>query len=182
MVGGGRTTGAALMIGSGILLVAFIGWIVTAFGTTETTSGGFALGIVLALAVITPIFGIGAYVFRKGIVESTQFETAQRQKKVLNMVLAQGKVTIVELIAELEIPRDAVEDLIRDLVGKKLFSGAINWEKGIFYSVESQSLTQDRKCPNCGGDLTFAGKGLVTCSYCGSEVFLTQRATAEMEK
>lgn len=182
MIGGGRTTGAALMIGSGILLIAFLGWIVTAFGTAETTGGGLALGIVLALAIIAPIFGIGAYLFRKGTAESAQFATAQKQKQILNMVLTQGQVTIAELVAELALPRDVIEDLIRDLVGKQLFSGAINWDKGIFYSVESQSLTEDRKCPNCGGELTFAGKGLIVCPYCGSEVFLTQRAAAHLEK
>ena len=91
MIGGGRTTGAALMIGSGILLIAFLAWIATAFGTAETTGGGLALGVVLALVVIAPIFGIGAYLFRKGTAESAQFETAQKQKKILNMVLAQGQ-------------------------------------------------------------------------------------------
>ena len=47
------------------------------------------------------------------------------------------------------------------------------------YSVESQKLTGDSKCPNCGGDLIFAGKGLISCPYCGSQVFLTKRAAEE---
>jgi len=182
MIGGGRTTGAALMIGSGVLLIAFLGWVLTAFSTSETSGGGLALGVVLALAIIAPIFGIGAYLFRKGTAESAQFAVAQQQKKILNMVLTQGQVQMNELVAELEVPRAVVEDMIRDLVGKRLFSGAINWDKGILYSVESQSLTVERKCPNCGGELAFAGKGLVTCPYCGSEIFLTQRAAASLEQ
>ncbi len=180
MIGGGRTTGAALMIGSTILLVAFVSWVIIAFSTNETSRAGMALGIVLALAIIAPLIGIGAYLFRKGTAESAQFAVAQQQKKILNMVLAQGQVQINELVAELELPRDVIEDMIRDLVGKRLFSGAINWDKGILYSVESQSLTAERKCPNCGGELTFAGKGLVVCPYCGSEIFLTQRAAASL--
>ena len=178
MIGGGRTVGTVLMIGSAILLIAFLGWIVTALGTNETSSGGMALGIVLATAVLAPVFGIGAYLFRKGSAEKVEFAAVQKQKKLLNMVLTQGKVTIPEVVVELESSRDEVQDLIRDLVGKQLFSGAINWDKGILYSVESQSLTGDRKCPNCGGELTFAGKGIVVCPYCGSEVFLTKRAAA----
>ncbi len=178
MIGGGRTVGTVLMVGSGVLLVAFLGWIVTAFGTDETSSGGMALGIVLAAAILAPIFGIGAYLFRKGSAEKVEFAAVQQQKKLLNMVLTQGKVTIPEVVVELEASRDEVEEMIRDLVGKQLFSGAINWDKGILYSVESQSLTGDRKCPNCGGELTFAGKGVVVCPYCGSEVFLTKRAAA----
>jgi len=44
--------------------------------------------------------------------------------------------------------------------------------------VESQKLTDGKKCPNCGGELAFAGKGLIECPWCGSEVFLTKRAAA----
>ena len=110
--------------------------------------------------------------------EKEQFAVVQQERKILNMVLTQGQVTMGELVAELQQPRDQVEDMIRSLVGKQLFSGAINWEKGMLYSVESQSLTDGRKCPNCGGELQFAGKGLIVCPYCGSEVFLTKRAAA----
>ena len=179
MIGGGRTVGLALMLGSGVLLLAFLGWLLTAFGTNETSSAGMAIGIVLVLAILSPIFGVGVYLFRRGTVEKTEFANVQQQKKLLNMVLTQGKVTIAELVAELEASRDTVEEMIRDLVGKQLFSGAINWDKGILYSVESQALTENRKCPNCGGELTFAGKGLIICPYCGSEVFLTERAAAK---
>jgi DNA-directed RNA polymerase subunit RPC12/RpoP/predicted transcriptional regulator len=178
MIGGGRTVGVVLMLISAVLLVAFGAWASVALMTSETTSGGLVLGMVIALAVLGPVFGIGAYVFRKGTAEQTEFASVQQEKKILNMVLTQGQVTIAELVAELEAPRESVEEMIRNLVGKQLFSGAINWEKGILYSVESQELTADRKCPNCGGELTFAGKGLIACPYCGSEVFLTKRAAA----
>jgi DNA-directed RNA polymerase subunit RPC12/RpoP len=178
MVGSGKIVGAGLMIGSIVLLFAFGGWVVTAFGASETTGGGMALGILLVLVVLAPIFGIGFYLFRKGMTEQAQFAAVQQQKKLLNIVLTQGQVTISALVAELQMPRDAVEDMIRDVVGKQLFSGAINWDKGILYSVESQQLTEGRKCPNCGGELIFAGKGVIACPYCGSEVFLTKRAAA----
>ena len=147
-------------------------------GTGETSSGGMVLGMFLALLVMAPIFGAGVYVFRKGSVEKEEYARVEQEKTILNMVLAQGQVTIAELVVELGAPRDEVEDMIRDLVGKQLFSGAINWDKGVLYSVESQQLTEGRKCPNCGGDLQFAGKGLIVCPWCGSEVFLTKRAAA----
>jgi DNA-directed RNA polymerase subunit RPC12/RpoP len=178
MIGSGRIVGLSLMIGSVILLVAFLGWALAALGASETTGGGLAIGMVLVLLILAPIFGIGVYLLRQGQAEKSQFALVQQQKKLLNMVLTQGQVTIAEAVAELQIPREAVEEMIRDVVGKQLFSGAINWDKGILYSVESQQLTADRKCPNCGGELTFAGKGVIACPYCGSEVFLTKRAAA----
>lgn len=180
MTGGGRIVGLAMMIVSVVLLVAFLGWGATAIATGEgLTRGGLTLGLLLALVVLAPIFGIGVYLLRKGTEEERQMATVKQEKKILNMVLAQGQVTINELVAELGAPREEVEDMIRDLVGKQLFSGAMNWDKGIFYSVESQQLTEGRTCPNCGGQLEFAGKGLIQCPYCGSEVFLTKRAAAE---
>jgi DNA-directed RNA polymerase subunit RPC12/RpoP len=176
MVGSGKMIGLALMIGSALLLMAFGAWAVTALGTSETTSGGAVLGILLALLVMAPIFGIGAYLFRKGGAEQKEFAQVQKEKQILNAVLTRGQVTVSELVAEMQLPREEIEQMIHDLVGKQLFSGAINWDKGILYSVDSQKLTGDSKCPNCGGDLVFAGKGLIACPYCGSQVFLTKRA------
>lgn len=175
MVGGGKTVGIILMIVGAVLLVVGGVWLFS-----ETMSpGGRVLGMLLGLLVLLPVIGIGAYLFRQGSAEQTQFADVQQEKKLLNMVLTQGQVNINELVVELGVPRDTVEDMIRSLVGKQLFSGAVDWKRGVLYSVESQKLSGEQKCPNCGGDLKFAGKGLVVCPYCGSEVFLTKRAAAE---
>lgn len=178
MIGSGRIVGLIMMIGSAVVLLAFLVWAFTATTTGDTTTGGMVLGILLAVIVLAPIFGVGVYLFRQGSVEKEEYARVQQEKTILNMVLTQGQVSIAEVVAEMGVPRDEVEEMIRDLVGKQLFSGAINWDKGILYSVESQQLTEGRKCPNCGGDLQFAGKGLIVCPYCGSEVFLTKRAAA----
>lgn len=179
MIGGGKTVGLILMIVSAVLLLIFGAWLLTAFSTDETSSGGAVLGLGLALLVMAPLFGIGAYLFRKGGQEQQEYAQVAKEKQILNAVLTRGQVTISELIADLQLSRDEIEKMIQDLVGKQLFSGAVNWEKGVLYSVESQKLTGDHKCPNCGGDVQFAGKGLIVCPYCGSQVFLTKRAAAE---
>ena len=176
MVGSGKTLGLILMIGAGALLVAFGAWATTALTASETSAGGATLGIVLALIVIAPVFGIGAYLFRKGGQEQAELAQVQKEKQILNAVLTRGQVTINELVAEMQLPSEEIKRMVQDLVGKQLFSGAVNWDKGLLYSVESQKLTGDSKCPNCGGDLVFAGKGLIVCPYCGSQVFLTKRA------
>ena len=136
------------------------------------------LGLVLAVIVMAPIFGVGAYVFRKGGQEQKEFAQVQKEKQILNAVLTRGQVTINELVAEMQLPPEEIKAMVQDLVGKQLFSGAVNWDKGILYSVDSQKLTGNSKCPNCGGDLVFAGKGLIQCPFCGSQVFLTKRAAA----
>ncbi len=177
MIGSGKVVGIILIALGSILLVVGGVWLFS----EDITAGGRVLGLLLGLLVLAPIIGVGIYLLRQGSVEQTQFATVQQEKKLLNMVLTQGQVTIPEMVAELNEPRDGVEDMIRSVVGKQLFSGAIDWKRGILYSVESQKLVGERKCPNCGGDLRFAGKGLIVCPYCGSEVFLTKRAAASTE-
>jgi DNA-directed RNA polymerase subunit RPC12/RpoP len=174
MIGSGKVVGIILIVLGLILLVVGGVWLFS----EDITAGGRVLGLLLGLLVLAPIIGVGVYLLRQGTVEQTQFATVQQEKKLLNMILTQGQVTVPEMVAELNEPKDTVEDMIRSVVGKQLFSGAIDWKRGILYSVESQKLVGEQKCPNCGGDLRFAGKGLIVCPYCGSEVFLTKRAAA----
>ncbi len=177
MRGSGRIVGLIIIA---IAVLLFLGWLATV-ATTGADARGFVFSIFLGLIVCAPLVGVGLYLQRQGSQEQSQFAQVEKEKKLLNMVLTQGQVTISEIVAALQQPTDEVEEMIRNLVGKQLFSGAINWDKGILYSVESQSLTDGKKCPNCGGELAFAGKGLIECPWCGSEVFLTKRAAASTE-
>ncbi len=180
MVGGGRVVGLILI---GIGVAAFV--LVTVFlgaqvATRETTITGALLGIVLTFLVLTaPLTGVGIYLLRKGQAEEAQFARARLERDLLNMVLAQGKVSFSEAAISLNVNREEVESLVRSLVGKNLFSGAINWKEGILYSEEATSLVTNKKCPNCGGELEFAGKGVIQCPWCGAEVFLHRDVTEQ---
>ena len=174
MRGGGRIVGLIIIA---IAALLFLGWSATVVAS-GASAGGMVLGIFVALLVCAPLAGVGLYLQRQGSQEDSQFAQVEKEKKLLNMVLTQGQVSISEIVVALQQPTDEVEEMIRNLVGKQLFSGAINWDKGLLYSVESQKLTDGKKCPNCGGELAFAGKGLIECPWCGSEVFLTKRAAA----
>ena len=110
----------------------------------------------------------------RGRQETAEYAEIAKEKKILNMVLAQGKVSLSEVALELTDASDKVEDYVRDLVGKSLFSGAINWQDGVLYSKQASQMKADRKCPNCGGKLELAGKDVIKCPFCGAEVFLSQ--------
>jgi DNA-directed RNA polymerase subunit RPC12/RpoP len=170
MPGHGRTIGIILIAIAVVVLLASVVWLLA---EPTTGAGGKALGLLLVLLVLVlPLGGGGAYLFAKSRQETAEYTEVAKQKKLLNMVLAQGKVTLSEVALELDMPMDQVEDMVRDLVGKNLFSGAINWEDGVLYSKQASQMKADRKCPNCSGELTLAGKGVIKCPFCGSEVFL----------
>ena len=169
MPGQGRTLGFILLAVAVIVFLVAVGWLLT----EQTSAGGRVLGLLIVLLVfVLPLGGGGLYLLTKGRQESAEYAEIAKQKKILNMVLAQGKVTLSEVALELNAPREKVEDYVRDLVGKNLFSGAINWQDGVLWSKQASQMKADRKCPNCGGQVELAGKGVVKCPFCGSEVFL----------
>ncbi|OQA40292.1 MAG: hypothetical protein BWY52_02910 [Chloroflexi bacterium ADurb.Bin325] len=172
-MGQGRIIGAILIAIAIIALIVAVVWLVVEPLQQQQSVGGAVLGLFLVLIIfVLPLAGGGIYLLTRGQQEAAEFAEVARQKKILNMVLAQGQVRLSDIALELNTPVDNVQDMVHDLVGKNLFSGAINWEDGILYSKQASQMKADRKCPNCGGQVELVGKGVVKCPFCGSEVFL----------
>lgn len=95
-----------------------------------------------------------------------------RQSQLAAVVVARGQIHLHDLGNELRAPRDLVREWVYELVRRGEFTGYINWDDGILYSAEAYRLTEAGKCPNCNGELALAGKGVIRCGYCGSEIFL----------
>ncbi len=143
------------------------------FSEASASVGGQVLGFILVfIFIVLPLAAIGGYLLWHGKQEEARMSRAQMERTILNMVLTQGQVRLSDIAIELNIPRGQVEDMVRDLVGKDLFSGAVNWKNGVLFSKEASQLKTDQRCPNCGAKLELVGKGLVICPYCGTEVFL----------
>ena len=173
MVGQGKTIGIILIVVAMIVFFLALALLGAQVAKNETTVTGAILGLfIVAIVFVLPLGGGGIYLLNKGRQEGVEYAEVAKEKKILNMVLAQGKVTLSDVALELNTPRDQVEDLVRDLVGKSLFSGAINWQDGVLWSKQATEMKADRKCPNCGGQVELAGKGVIKCPFCGSEVFL----------
>ncbi len=170
----GRIAGIILIAMAILICLGASAWLgVALFSESSATVGGQTLGFILVfIFIVLPLAAVVGYLLWHGKQEEARMSRAQMERTILNMVLTQGKVRISDVSLELNISREQTEDLIRDLVGKNLFSGAINWKDGILFSEEASQLKTEQRCPNCGAKLELAGKGLIVCPYCGSEVFL----------
>jgi ribosomal protein S27AE len=175
MRGSGRIVGIILIF-FGLAAIGIAGvWALAemASDNSSLTLGGAAVGVALVFFLVTaPTVGVGAYLLVKGRRESAELAEVDRQRKLLNIVLSRGQVNMSDLVLELGATTDQVKAWIYDLVGKGLFSGYINWNDGILYSKQAGSIRETKKCPNCGGQMQFGGKGVITCPYCGTDVFL----------
>jgi hypothetical protein len=162
-----KTTGYILIgIGAAFLL----GLAVWAFSYPFELGSTRVFVMLFGLIIAGPLIGMGVYTLNKGAVESADEKVIAKQRKLLNMVQTQGKVNLAMAAVDMNLTRDEVKQLVQDLVGKQLFSGYIDWDAQMLYSVEASKVKGGR-CPKCGGELEVAGKGLVKCPYCGSEVF-----------
>jgi hypothetical protein len=99
-------------------------------------------------------------------------ELRERQTRLAAIVTARGQIRMDDLAQELSAPGDLTRTWMYELVRRGEFSGYINWDEGVLYSKEAQHLTEAGRCPHCNGELSLAGKGVIRCRYCSSEIFL----------
>jgi hypothetical protein len=173
MAASGRLVGS-ILIGAGLFLGVVIPlWLYlgTEEGTLEGSGAVFGLALFYGILVI-PLLGGGLYFVRRGQAEAKELSRVQEQRKLLGIIGTRGQIAIPDLVLEMNTTRDRVQNDLYELVNRGLFSGYVDWSKGMLYSVEASRLQGQQTCPNCGGALELAGKGLVKCPYCGAEIFL----------
>jgi ribosomal protein S27AE len=168
-----KTIGILLTAGGGLLLAAILAWGLLGLSNGDLEGTGFALLIILASIVLLPLILLGAFMLVKGRSEGQELAELDQQRKLLNVVQTRGQVSISDLVLDLGTTRDAVQHSLNELVGRGLFSGYVDWNKGMLYSVEASKLAGMETCPNCGGQLQLAGKGTGKCPYCGADIFLS---------
>jgi hypothetical protein len=167
----GKTVGVILIVVGLVIGALGVAWGLANLGGELETSG-FVLVVAVSIIIALPFLGAGAYLVVRGQAEEAQMAEVEKQKQILNMVATQGQISIAQAALELDVSRDQMKAWIYDLVGKGLFSGYINWDDGLLISRSAAEL-RGNKCPQCGGQVELGGKGVVTCPYCGTEIYLT---------
>jgi ribosomal protein S27AE/uncharacterized protein YneF (UPF0154 family) len=181
MSSSGRTIGL-LLIAAGLIIGAIVAvWLVS--GTREGTlqGSGAIFGLLfVVLFLVAPLVGGGIYFLTRGRAEEKLTERARGQRRLLDMLMTRGQLSIVDVALELGVTREQIESDLYDLVGLGLFTGFVDWRKGVLHSIEAAQLQGRQTCPNCGGEVELAGKGLITCPYCGAEIFLGAEGAREL--
>ncbi|MCS7001408.1 MAG: hypothetical protein NZ518_01025 [Dehalococcoidia bacterium] len=168
----GRVLGLIfLVVGIAICGMAalFVG---TGLTSNQVTVPGAVLGVGLFGVIPLLMFGgVGAYLYQRGVAEEAELADIRKKQRLLGLIQAQGEVSLENAMVELKMNRKQIETALYDLVSQGLFSGYIDWKKKTFYSQDA-ALVGSAKCPNCGGQREVAGKGIVTCPFCGVSLFI----------
>lgn len=171
----GRTTGL-IMIGAGLLVgLVAVAWLGAGLSDDESglrLSGAVFGGALVFIVIVLPLLAGGIFLFIRGGAEAKQFANAERQRKMLGIIESAGEISIADLALQMGGTRESVRADLYDLVSKGLFVGYVDWDRGILHARQASELRGKETCPNCGGQLSLAGKGLVRCPYCGAEIFL----------
>ncbi len=169
----GRTLGIILLIGGTIVAIILGVLMMTYSREGSLTSGASVLGFTLGfLVLVLPQWGFGAYLLWQGNKDAAAAATAEKQRELLDIIKSRGQVDIGDVAIEMRVPMDEVHEMLHQLVGMGLYSGYINWDEGMLYSKEASQIRELSNCYHCGGEVKFAGKGVLRCPYCGTEYFL----------
>jgi DNA-directed RNA polymerase subunit RPC12/RpoP len=178
----GRTIGL-ILLAAGLVIGALAGfWLLSGMREGALQGSGATFGLLfIVLFLVAPLVGGGIFFLTRGRAEEQAGQRAREQRRLLDMLMTRGQLSIVDVALETGRTREQIESDLYDLVGLGLFTGFVDWRKGVLHSVEAAQLQGRQTCPNCGGELELAGKGLITCPYCGAEIFLGPAGAREIE-
>lgn len=169
----GRVAGILMIVGGAVILGIGALFSLGQLAAGELQIGGAIVGLALACVPALVLAGFGVVVLTRSREEAEEDEERAELRKILDMVESKGEVQISELVLALGTSRKEVQDQVHSLVGMGLFSGYINWDEGTLYSFEASNIHDLQRCRHCGGDVHFAGKGVLRCRHCGTEYFVS---------
>jgi hypothetical protein len=97
---------------------------------------------------------------------------AHKEWDLVSVAYGRGSVSLSDLSRELKVGEERLKALLVSAMQRGLFAGYVDWKQKRVYSADAARLRGQRQCPNCGGAMDLAGRGLIVCPFCAAEVFL----------
>ncbi len=170
MSGSTRIVGTILIAAGIIIGLVLVAWLVAGVAEENLTRSGLILGLAVVGVLALPLIGGGIILLVKARGESARMAELKNEKRLMNMIQTQGQISLAEAAIELDVSRETLKRYLYDLVGKQLFSGYVNWDQDMLFSSTASNMGAGT-CPHCGGKLESAGKGVIHCPYCSTEIF-----------
>lgn len=169
-----------------IIIVAGSLWIIalgalfySGLNSGELDRSAAIMGLIMFAVIPAGVaFIVAAVIHARGAREDRELHQLRLEQEILQRVGTRGEVMLGDVVNELGVPKHQVEQAVYAVVGKNLFTGYVDWKSGRLISVEASQLPSDR-CPNCGGEMELAGRGVARCAHCGTDIFLSPSDQAE---
>lgn len=98
---------------------------------------------------------------------------AHKEWELTSVVHGRGTVSLADLSKELRLSEKRIREFLATAMGRGVFAGYVDWNRKQVFSADVAALRGRSGCPNCGGAMDLAGRGLIVCPYCAAEVFLS---------
>jgi hypothetical protein len=131
MPSSGRLIGSILIV-AGLVLGAIMSvWLLSGMREGTLQGSGAVFGLLFGfLILVAPLVGGGIFFLTRGRAEEKASERVRGQRRLLDMLMTRGQLSIVDVALELGLTREQIESDLYDLVGLGLFTGYVDWRKG----------------------------------------------------
>jgi hypothetical protein len=127
----------------------------------------------MAYLLVGLLFIVGGRTLRTWVKrEEETVKMTEKLRSLWQLLKDRGKMKMEEIAMHLGVSKLEVPKWVYRLASSEAFMGYVDWKDGVLYSADASVLGEGKGCPQCGGQLEPAGKGLFRCQHSGSEVFL----------
>src|SRR5687768_8533173 len=118
MPSSGRLIGSILVV-AGLVLAAIMGvWLLSGMREGTLQGSGAVFGLLFGfLVLVAPLVGGGVFFLTRGRAEEKASERVREQRRLLDMLMTRGQLSIVDVALELGLTREQIESDLYDLVG-----------------------------------------------------------------